>query len=193
MRRKLWIVAGILVLALVVALLSAPMRLYLRSQPLAVGAPVPALTAPDQHGVVHALGDKRGRPLVVYFYPKDDTPGCTTQACAFRDTWDAFEAAGVQVLGVSGDGAASKKKFSDKYRLPFPVLSDPGNEWAAAFGVRVILGLTARVTFLVDESGRVAKVYPDVDPALNVAEVLADAKALGDRPAQAAAPQATAP
>jgi peroxiredoxin Q/BCP len=156
----------------------ASMKLFTPQKLLAVGTTPPDLSALDQHERPHRLSEERGRPVVVYFYPKDDTPGCTKQACTFRDTWSEFEKAGVQVLGVSGDGVRSKQKFSDKYHLPFPVLADPENEWAKAFGVRVVLGITSRVTFLLDKEGKVAKVYPDVDPALNVGEVLRDAKSL---------------
>ena len=155
------------------------MKLYTPQRLLAVGTTPPAeLSASDQNHVLHKLADERGRPVVVYFYPKDDTPGCTKQACTFRDTWAEFEQADVQVFGVSGDDLRSKEKFSRKYSLTFPVLSDPDHAWAKAFGVRIILGITSRVTFLLDREGKVAKVYPDVDPALNVTEVLADAKRL---------------
>ncbi len=154
------------------------MKFYTAQNLLAVGTTPPDLSAIDQNGKTHRLSEERGRPVVVYFYPKDDTPGCTKQACTFRDTWSEFEKAGVQVLGVSGDNLKSKQRFSEKYHLPFPVLADPENAWAKAFGVRIVLGITSRVTFLLDKAGNVAKVYPDVDPALNVAEVLGDAKAL---------------
>lgn len=169
-----------MLMAVVMALAaSLAMKFYTPQRLLSVGETPPAnLAARDQNQVVHALAEEKGRPVVVYFYPKDDTPGCTKQACTFRDTWTEFEEAGVQVFGVSGDDLKSKEKFSKKYSLPFPVLSDPDNVWAKAFGVRIILGITSRVTFLLDRNGKVAKVYPDVDPALNVGEVLTDAKQL---------------
>ena len=142
------------------------------------GKAAPAFTLADAKGKKVSLKDFAGKDVILYFYPKDDTPGCTKQACTFRDTWGEFEKAGIQVLGVSSDDLRSKEKFSKKWSLPFPVLADPDNAWAKAFGVRIILGITSRVTFLLDKEGRVAKVYPDVDPALNVTEVLRDAESL---------------
>ncbi len=175
MRRRVVLLAAC---ALLLVLVGLSMKLYTSQNLLAVGTTPPDLSAPDQHAKSHRLSEERGHPVVVYFYPKDDTPGCTKQACTFRDTWDEFEKAGVQVLGVSGDDVRSKEKFSKKFSLPFPVLADPKNEWAKAFGVRIILGITSRVTFLLDREGKIAKVYPDVDPALNVTEVLRDARSL---------------
>jgi len=155
------------------------MKLYSPQRLLRIGTTPPLdLSAVDQNDKRHQLKDELGRPVVVYFYPKDHTPGCTKEACTYRDTWGEFEAAGVDVLGVSGDGLASKKKFALDYDLPFPVLADPENVWAKAFGVRIIFGITSRVTFLLDREGKIAKVYENVDPALNVLEVLDDARAL---------------
>lgn len=148
------------------------------NQLLAVGAKPPELTAVDQHGKVQRLGAERGHPVVVYFYPKDGTPGCTEQACAFRDAWDRFEKAKVQVFGVSGDDRESKQEFAEEYELPFPILADTDGTWAEAFGVGSTLGYYSRVTFLLDGDGRVSQVYPDVDPAVNATEVLSDASKL---------------
>jgi peroxiredoxin Q/BCP len=142
---------------------------------LPAGSQAPELSATDQHGKTHRLAEQRGHKTVVYFYPKDMTPGCTKQACAFRDAWDRFEAAGVKVFGVSSDDQQSHEEFAKEERLPFPLLADPDHVWARAFGVPLRLGMTARVTFLLDAQGKVAKTYPDVDPALHASEVLRDA------------------
>jgi thioredoxin-dependent peroxiredoxin len=145
---------------------------------LSAGSPVPSLQAVDQHGTSHALADYRGKPTVVYFYPKDGTPGCTKEACAFRDIWSEYEKANVAVLGVSTDDQKSKEAFAKENRLPFPILADPDAKWVEAFGVSSTLGMASRVTFLLGPDGNVAKVYPDVDPGVHAAEVLADATAL---------------
>lgn len=145
---------------------------------LAVGALAPELSAVDQHGRKHELVDYRGRPTVVYFYPKDSTPGCTTQACAFRDIWSEYEKAGVAVMGVSTDDQKSKESFAKEHNLPFPILSDPQGLWVGAFGVPTRLGMASRVSFLLGKDGRVVRVYPEVDPGVHAAQVLADAGTL---------------
>jgi len=145
---------------------------------LLVGASAPDLAAPDQNGTTHRLSDERGHPVVVYFYPKDATPGCTKEACAFRDTWDKFKSAGVQVFGVSADDTKSHAEFAKDQNLPFPILADPDHTWSKAFGVATKLGMDARVSFLIDPSGKVNKVYPDVDPAVHADQVLKDAAGL---------------
>jgi thioredoxin-dependent peroxiredoxin len=161
---------------------------------LPVGATAPDVFAPDQHGAIQRLSDQRGRALVVYFYPKDGTPGCTTEACAFRDAWDRYKAANVQVFGVSVDDRESHEKFSNEQKLPFPILADTEQTWVKAFGVSVKMGMASRVTFLIDPDGKVAKVYPDVDPGVHADEVLADAAKLTGAalPTGAAAPDASA-
>jgi peroxiredoxin Q/BCP len=146
---------------------------------LAVGQRPPAtLSAVDQKGTSHAIGDQKGKPLVVYFYPADGTPGCTAEACAFRDAWEGYTAAGVMIFGVSGDDQRSKEQFAKEEKLPFPILADPEHTWSAAFGVGTTFGMMDRVTFLLDANGEVAKVYPDVDPGVHAKEVLDDAKRL---------------
>lgn len=150
------------------------------SQLLGVGqSPAGPLSAPDQDGTTRSLEGERGRPVVVFFYPADGTPGCTTEACAFRDAWSRYTEAGVMVFGVSGDTQESKAAFAEKEKLPFPVLADPEHVWAKAFGVGSTLGMMERVTFLLDRDGKIAKVYPDVDPGVHAVQVLDDAKALG--------------
>ncbi|MGK3992661.1 peroxiredoxin [Sorangium sp. So ce1024] len=170
---------------------------------LPVDAPAPDLFAADQNGAIQRLSDQRGRAVVVYFYPKDGTPGCTEEACAFRDAWDRFKQANVQVFGVSSDSRESHEKFATEHRLPFPILVDADRTWANAFGVPTRLGMTARVTFLISPDGKVAKVYPDVDPGVHAEEVLNDAAQLtgaalplspaGSGSAAPAAPDGAAP
>ncbi|HVY48994.1 MAG TPA: peroxiredoxin [Minicystis sp.] len=145
---------------------------------LPVGSPAPDLAAADQSGAPHRISDERGHPLIVYFYPKDATPGCTKEACAFRDAWAKYKAAGVQIFGVSADDTSSHAEFAKDQHLPFPILADPDHRWSKAFGVKTTLGVDARVSFLIDKQGRVAKVYPDVDPGVHAAQVLVDANAL---------------
>jgi thioredoxin-dependent peroxiredoxin len=141
---------------------------------LPVGSQVPDVSAPDQSGTVQSLAAERGHPVVVYFYPKDGTPGCTTEACAFRDAWDRYKTAGVEVFGVSADDVKSKEQFAKEERLPFPVLADPERKWSTAFGVSTSLGMMSRVSFLIGPDGKVAKVYANVDPGVHATEVLAD-------------------
>ncbi len=145
---------------------------------LPVGASPPELTSIDQNGKVHRLSEERGHPLIVYFYPRDGTPGCTREACAFRDAWDGYGKAGVQIFGISSDDQKSHAQFAKEEKLPFPILADPNETWIRAFGVPVRLGMASRVSFLLDKNGKVAKVYPDVDPGLHAEQVLADAAAL---------------
>jgi peroxiredoxin Q/BCP len=148
------------------------------SNPLPVGSATPDLAGVDQSGNTHRLADSRGKPTLVYFYPKDDTPGCTKEACAFRDVWQEYRAAGVRLLGVSQDDQQSHAKFAEKYHLPFPLIADPQGDWGKAFGVATRVGTYARVSFLVGEDGKVAKVYPKVDPGVHATQVLADVAAL---------------
>jgi peroxiredoxin Q/BCP len=145
---------------------------------LKTGTEPPALTGLDQNGVTHTLQQERGHPVVVYFYPKDATPGCTKEACAFRDVWDKYKAAGVQVFGVSADDQRSHEKFATNQKLPFPIIADPDHHWIEAFGVPTRLGFASRVSFLLGPDGKVAKVYPNVDPGVHAAQVLEDAKKL---------------
>jgi thioredoxin-dependent peroxiredoxin len=145
---------------------------------LAAGTDAPNLSAVDQNGKQHQLSAERGHPVIVYFYPKDGTPGCTKEACAFRDAWNKFKDANVQVFGVSEDDAKSHEEFSKEQKLPFPILADPNGEWLRAFGVPSRLGMASRVSFLIDKSGKIAKVYPDVDPGVHADEVLKDAIAV---------------
>ncbi|MBO9715801.1 MAG: peroxiredoxin [Pseudoxanthomonas sp.] len=149
------------------------------------GDAAPDFALPDQHGKIHRLQDYRGRWLVLYFYPKAFTSGCTDQVCAFRDDIVALRKAGARVVGVSLDEVASQAEFADRYHVPFPLLSDAGKEVARRYGVlawREGRGDYARrETFLVDAGGTVARRYRDVDPQANVGQVLADIARAGSR------------
>ena len=146
---------------------------------LEVGMKAPEFTLQDQDGREVSLADYRGKKVVLYFYPKDSTPGCTRQACAFAGSLSEIKAQGAVVLGVSKDSVASHRKFADKYGLPFTLLSDPQLEASQAYGVwqekklygKVSMGVV-RTTFVIDEAGVVAAVMPKVKPDTNAAEVL---------------------
>ena len=149
------------------------------------GDAAPEFTLPSDRGGDVSLESLRGRPVVLYFYPKDDTSGCTTQACEFRDSWAEVQARGAVVLGVSPDSVASHEKFRDKFSLPFPLLADEDHAVAEAYGVwgeksmygRKYQGIL-RTTFIIDPTGRIAHVFEKVKPRGHAAEVL-DALAPG--------------
>jgi len=141
--------------------------------PLAVGAPAPEVTGVDAKGTTFKLSAQKGKYAIVYFYPKDDTPGCTKEACAFRDAYDKFVAAGVTIFGVSHDAEPSHKAFQQKYTLPFPLVPDTSGAVQKAYHVGSnIWGGTKRVSFLVGPDGKIAKVFPDVDPGVHAKELL---------------------
>ena len=145
----------------------------------------PDFSLPDQSGVTHTLSAYRGRPVVLYFYPKDDTPGCTLEACSFRDAYARFKRAGIVVLGVSVDPVRKHAKFAEKYTLPFTLLADEEKFVVERYGVwakkkfmgREYMGIL-RTTFLIDPKGKIAKIYENVKPEAHADAVLADAKAL---------------
>lgn len=149
------------------------------------GSRAPDFTLPDQNGTAHSLGDYQGKWVLLYFYPKDDTPGCTIEACTIRDQFKDFKKIDAIVLGVSTDSVASHKKFAMKYELPFTLLADENKEVVGAYGVfgekkfmgRTYMG-TKRTSFLIDPKGKIAKVYDKVKPEEHAAEVIADLKAL---------------
>jgi thioredoxin-dependent peroxiredoxin len=145
---------------------------------LPVGAKAPELVGKDASGADVKLSDRKGKPSVVYFYPKDDTPGCTKEACAFRDTFTRFSERGIMIFGVSRDSEASHSEFRKKYELPFPLVADESGAVQTAYGVPSRLGKAARVSFLIDAGGRIARVWPDVDPSLHADEVFAAADEL---------------
>ncbi len=148
---------------------------------LTAGQPAPDFELPDQSGQLHSIEDYRGQWVALYFYPKDDTPGCTTEACEFRDNIFAFKNLNCQIIGVSLDDEASHRGFAEKYSLPFPLLADSEGVAADAYGVKAnMYGMTVakRQTFLIDPDGRIAKHYETVDPETHSGELLADLKAL---------------
>ena len=146
----------------------------------ATGDQAPPIALPDETGTVHDLASHRGRWTIVYFYPTDDTPGCTTEACEFRDANDTIHERGADVWGISPQGAGSKRKFREKFGLPFTLLADEQHEAAEAYGSwvekqnygKTYMG-TARRTFLVDPEGRIARTWPKVKPEGHAADVIA--------------------
>ena len=147
---------------------------------LQAGMKAPEFTLNDQHGAEVHLSDYLGKKVVLYFYPKDNTPGCTRQACAFAESYEAFKAQDVIVIGVSKDSVASHVKFAQKYDLPFVLLSDPELKAIEPYGVwqeKKMCGKTSmgvvRTTFIIDEQGIIEKVMPKVKPDTNAAEILA--------------------
>ncbi len=148
---------------------------------LNIGTPAPDFTLPDQNGKMHALSDYRGRKVILYFYPKDNTSGCTRQACGFAELYPQFTEKGAVVLGVSKDSVASHKKFEQVYGLPFTLLSDVDKAAIQAYGVwqekknygKVTMGVV-RTTYLIDENGVIVRAYEKVKAADNPAQMLAD-------------------
>lgn len=149
----------------------------------AIGKPAPAFRLQDQDGKWHSLEDYRGRWVVVYFYPKDNTPGCTTQACELRDNIFAFRDIGAVILGISVDDVASHKAFAAEHGLPFPILADAGKAVSTSYGVLTrflgMMELARRDTFIIDPVGRIARHYMKVDPKGHSEMVLAELKRLG--------------
>ncbi len=143
------------------------------------GNVAPDFTLPDENGNQVTLSQFRGRKVILYFYPKDDTPGCTTEACGIRDSFPNFEASGAVVLGVSPDSVESHKKFKEKYNLPFTLLADTDHRVAEMYGVwgtkkmygREFTGVL-RTTFLIDEEGKVQKVFKNVKPDVHAQELV---------------------
>lgn len=150
---------------------------------LKIGMKAPAFSLPDQEGKAHALNDYLGQWVLLYFYPKDDTPGCTKEACALRDNWNGFKKLKAVVLGASVDSVKKHAAFAKKYELPFTLLSDEGHELVDAYGVwakkkfmgREYMGIL-RMSFLIDPTGKIAKVYEGVKPEGHAEEVLIDLK-----------------
>lgn len=146
-----------------------------------VGGAAPEFEMPDQTGQLHSLEDYRGQWVVLYFYPKDETPGCTTQACEFRDNIFAFRDLNAQILGVSLDDVDSHREFAENHSLPFPLLADTDGRTADSYGVKTrMLGMTVakRQTFIIDPDGNIAKHYEAVKPGEHSAMVIADLKSL---------------
>ena len=146
-----------------------------------IGTVAPAFTLKDQNAKVQTLADYRGKWVVLYFYPKDDTPGCTEQACKFRDDLAQLTQLGAQVLGISVDDSASHAKFAAKYNLPFPLLADEGGAVAKSYGAFSDWGVftyAKRYTYLIDPKGLIAKTYLKVDTSKHSADIIADLKQL---------------
>ena len=146
---------------------------------LKIGDIAPDFTLLDSEGREHKLSDYLGRKIVLYFYPKDNTPGCTRQACAFASAYDAFRERDIVVIGISRDSVASHKKFAEKYSLPFILLSDPDLTAIQSYGVwqeKKLYGKTSfgvvRTTFIIDENGKISAVMPKVKPDTNAREIL---------------------
>lgn len=145
-----------------------------------VGDKAPGFSLPNEEGQTIRLSDFKGRPLVLFFYPKDDTPGCTKEACNFRDDFEDFQRAGIEILGVSPDPPDSHARFKEKYELPFSLLADETNEICEAYGVwgrkkfrgREYMGVN-RTTFVIDGDGAISHVFENVDPTGHSQEVLA--------------------
>ena len=148
---------------------------------LEIGMKAPDFTLKDKNGNDFTLSSLLGKKVVLYFYPKDNTPGCTRQACAFAGAYKQFEANGVEVVGISKDSVASHVKFAEKYDLPFILLSDPDRIASEAYGVwqekkmcgKVSMGVV-RTTFIIDENGNIEKIMPKVKPDTNAADILAE-------------------
>jgi peroxiredoxin Q/BCP len=144
-----------------------------------IGKPAPEFSLPDETGAIRNLSDYRGNKLILYFYPKDDTPGCTTEACNFRDDYSTYVDANVMILGVSPDSVKSHKKFKDKYQLPFPLLADEKHAVCETYGVwgkksfmgKEYLGVS-RTTFVINENGTIINIFYDVKPAQHSAEII---------------------
>jgi peroxiredoxin Q/BCP len=148
--------------------------------PIKKGLPASEFSLKDDEGRTRALSEYKGTKVILYFYPKDDTPGCTTEACNFRDDYSAYVDAGITILGVSPDTVKSHQKFREKFNLPFSLLADENHKVAEAYGVwgkkkfmgKEYMGVL-RTTFIVDEKGRIAHVFEDVKPADHSKEILA--------------------
>ncbi|MDB4982188.1 MAG: Thiol peroxidase, Bcp-type [Myxococcales bacterium] len=140
---------------------------------LPVGSPAPDFIATAHDGSKVHLVELRGHDVVLYFYPKDDTTGCTKEACNFRDAWSRLQSAGVVVLGVSTQDNISHTEFAQKYRLPFPLIPDEHGELAAKYHVPMFVGLTRRVTYLIDKDGRIKHAWPKVNPEKHAEDILA--------------------
>jgi len=140
---------------------------------LSIRDQAPEFNLLDETETARSLGEFTGSYVVLYFYPKDDTPGCTKEACAIRDSFDEFQKQGIVVLGVSKDSPASHVKFKQKYDLPFTLLSDPEQQTIKAYGANGGF-MTRRITFIIDPEGTIAHIYPKVDPASHAIQIIRD-------------------
>jgi peroxiredoxin Q/BCP len=172
------------ILLLILAIVALVFLISKQSE--AANTPKPGDTAPDfrlvdQNGTIRSLSDFSGQWVVLYFYPKDDTPGCTKEACSFRDDLTTLEKLGAKVVGVSVDDSDSHSKFASKYHLPFPLLADADGKVADSYGALtnlLLLKIAKRYTFLIDPKGKIAKVYLSVDTSRHSQEIVDDLKKL---------------
>ena len=172
------------ILLLIIAITA--LVLLISKQSEAASVPTPCETAPgfrliDQNGEIKKLSDFSGQWVVLYFYPKDDTPGCTKEACAFRDDLASLEKLGAKVVGISVDDSASHAKFAAKYHLPFPLLADEDGKVAESYGALTnlfVVKIAKRYTFLIDPKGKISKAYLSVDTSRHSQEILDDLKKL---------------
>jgi peroxiredoxin Q/BCP len=155
--------------------------------PISSGIPAPEFTLHDEGGTIRRLSDYRGHLVVLYFYPKDDTPGCTTEACNFRDDYSAYVNANIIILGISPDDIKSHLKFKEKYSLPFPLLADEGHkvcEQYGTWGLKKFMGRefygVLRTTFIIDRNGQIVKVFENVRAAEHSAEVISAVLSMGN-------------
>ena len=153
-----------------------PLKVLSQVPDLGAGKAAPDFSATASDGTAIHLADLKGKPVVVYFYPKDETPGCTKEACAFRDGFADLQKKGVVLIGVSGDSDASHKAFAEHHKLPFLLVSDPKGELATAFGVPFKDGYAGRQSFVVGTDGKLKKVYRKVDVSVHAQEIAADVK-----------------
>jgi peroxiredoxin Q/BCP len=141
---------------------------------LEVGTKAPDFELQDQNEITHSLSEHNGEFVLMYFYPRDNTPGCTKEACAIRDVYSEFKAAGIKVFGISADSVASHKRFADKHDLPFTLLSDPDKKVIKMYGAAKVPIGTKRISYLIDPEGGIMKTYPKVKPELHADEILKD-------------------
>ena len=171
----------IIIVSAFLALAVFALRLRAAQESPPVGAIAPEFTLPDQQGTPRRLSDYRGQWVVLYFYPKDETPGCTKEACAFRDDWQALTALNAQVIGVSLDDSQSHAQFATKHRLPFLLLADASGEVVERYGAMmnlVVMKLAKRHTYLIAPDGKIAQVYRNVDPGGHSREIIAFLKSV---------------
>lgn len=163
-----------LALAFAVVLLACHHDAPAAAGEIAVGKPPPAISAKAHDGADITLSALKGKPVVLYFYPKDETPGCTKEACAFRDAWNELAKKDVVLVGISTDTADSHKAFAQHHNLPFHLVSDPDGAIAKQFGVPNRAGFLARQTFVIGADGNVKKIYRDVDVTKHASEIVSD-------------------
>lgn len=180
MKRSILLAAAAIIAIVLAATAFTPIGVA--NEQVAVGDPAPEFELPDQDGQLHSLEDYRNQWVVLYFYPKDETPGCTTEACEFRDSIFEFRRLNAQVLGVSLDNIESHKAFAEAHGLPFPLLADSDGELSTSYGVKTrMFGMTVakRQTFIVGPDGNIAKHYETVVPETHSAQVLLDLQTFG--------------